>query len=324
MLPENFRSQYVKCTKSKGFTSPSSEYKWLYLTETRYCSTQWIKVRSNQVLQVCKSPFDQVEAFRNDLEEFWPYVEPTAATPAICKSLSSFNQLVTESKSRLKRAPLSAAAASITKKSKVNAVSDGNGSTNKVLFMAATGVQVETVVDNGCGDDMEVNHDAEDLFGSSMIDAAAASGSPVVESLQEKTDDVAGLSFEDQPAPTTSPCLGYTEAFLQSTKRLANKDKAIQGFLHLCGEGVHNRASAISNRLDWKYDDKICGVIRGDKTDLYTVSCSVSNTTTFVYAIRSTLCSGSVTEGGRSICDGCFDMSCSLYRRCYKAVRCSF
>jgi len=178
MLPENFRSQYVKCTKSKGFTSPSSEYKWLYLTETRYCSTQWIKVRSNQVLQVCKSPFDQVEAFRNDLEEFWPYVEPTAATPAICKSLSSFNQLVTQSKSRLKRAPLSAAAASITKKSKVNAVSDGNGSTNKVLFMAATGVQVETVVDNGCGDDMEVNHDAEDLFGSSMIDAAFSKERP--------------------------------------------------------------------------------------------------------------------------------------------------
>jgi hypothetical protein len=141
------------------------------------------------------------------------------------------------------------------------------------------------------------------------------------EPLQEEKDTAAAaLPSEDPPAPTTSPCLGYTEAFLQSNKRIANKDKAIQGFFHVCGEGMHNMASAVIDRLRWKYGNTICGVVRSDSTDLYTVSCSVSNTKTFEYAIHSISCSGSVTEGGRSMCDLCFNVSRSFYRRCYSAA----
>jgi hypothetical protein len=34
-------------------------------------------------------------------------------------------------------------------------------------------------------------------------------------------------------------------------------EMASKGFCHLVGQGIHNKARAISNQLSWKYD-KIC------------------------------------------------------------------
>jgi hypothetical protein len=104
--------------------------------------------------------------------------------------------------------------------------------------------------------------------------------------------------------------------------KFKDRDKTLRGFDNLCGEGIHNFASATSNREEWVYKDPlVVGVLRNNENDKFTV-CRVALEDSETHAIRSAKCEllemGSNTKSPR--CKHCNNQKSAFLARCSRAA----
>jgi hypothetical protein len=86
-------------------------------------------------------------------------------------------------------------------------------------------------------------------------------------------------------------CCGLTKQMMfEGRGKFNDRERTLRGFDHLCGEGIHNFATAISNGEEWVYKDPlVVGVLRNYDDDEFTV-CRVALEDSETLAIRSLQC----------------------------------
>lgn len=163
-------------------------------------------------------------------------------------------------------------------------------------------------------------------------DESAEGGAPYTFERDVSVDTVSSLLHSLQVSPTDGsspapkeigstrkrlmkPCPGFTSESILQNGRINDTQKVANGFCHLVGEGLHKRATDVSNKHPWPYGKDVCGVIcAGEGRVMYNVSEKDDRT----FQVNSVRCKEATQDG--KICEECKSMGSSFYRRCRQAV----